>query len=217
MLIAHASDTHSRHDILLELQDFDGLDLIILSGDMLPNAYLNQDESVDAQEIRYQTKWFRDVAPKWVAAARGVPFLCVAGNHDYIDIVPWLRHFGAEAYGITDKNPSVELLGKRFAGFRQINWIVGEWQGEEHDLAPFVDKAFDCDPDILVTHAPPAGILDTVAGYGVRPLTAALQYRPHRITHHFFGHCHADGGKVAEEMGIKFINGAGKLRIHEVD
>ena len=72
----------------------------------------------------------------------------------------------------------------------------------------------------LVTHTPPAGILDTDThgekGYGITALTSALCYTEHNITHHFFGHAHGSGGKTQELFGVQFINGAQSFRLHEV-
>ena len=143
----------------------------------------------------------------------------VRGNHDFIGYTKWLSHYGATVYEITDDNPCVELLGQRFAGFRQVPYIAGEWAGETHDLSSFVEKAFSCDPTILVTHAPPAGILDAdhaeVGGYGIGSLATNLFYGQHRVTHHFFGHAHKGCG-IRDEGGITFINGAGTMRLIEV-
>lgn len=71
-----------------------------------------------------------------------------------------------------------------------------------------------------MTHGPPAGILDDDghgAGYGNKALTTHLCYSPHKITHHFFGHAHANGGAVHEDLGVTFVNGACRCRIHDVD
>lgn len=228
MRIAHASDTHNRPNIVLAVASIEA-DIILLTGDILDNKgrvsmYMGGWESFGEPnrispvlERKYQNSWFRKVAKKWAPAFRGRPVIYVPGNHDFIDIRRWLTHYGhTNLHVITDANPCVELLGKRFAGFRQINYMDGEWMGEVHDLKPYVDRAFECDPDILVTHAPPAGILDGYGDYGIVSLTSALMNRPHRITHHFFGHEHSCGGQVVVEGGITFINGAGTLRVHEV-
>jgi hypothetical protein len=68
---------------------------------------------------------------------------------------------------------------------------------------------------VLVTHGPPGGILDD-AGYGYPALTTAIAYRSHRIQAHFFGHTHACGGQTAEEMRVRFHNGACTVRLHEI-
>ena len=214
--ICHVSDTHSQPSIFTQA-DVATADMFLFTGDIIGNrGRLNGMDIDRAAEIKYQQSWWRKVAKRWATVIGTRPVVVVRGNHDFISPAGWLRHYGVEVYEITDTQPMVEVCGHRFAGFRQVEWIAGEWSGEAHDLAPFVAQAFDCDPDILVTHCPPAGILDGSEGYGCRPLASALAYRPNRITHHFFGHCHDAGGEVRQEMGIIFVNGAEHCIIHEI-
>jgi Icc-related predicted phosphoesterase len=220
--IAHCSDTHDRPSTIRQVADLD-VDLLLITGDCMNNLGRVQRTGGIIRpsfEVKYQESWYRKQAKKWAADLKGRPVIAIRGNHDFIGYSRWLRHYGVTVFEITDENPVVEVMGKRWAGFRQVNYMMGEWCGEERDLTPFVEAAFECDPDILVTHAPPAGILDTDThgekGYGISPLTTALCYRPHRITHHFFGHAHGSGGQMVEEMGITFANGAGRCIVHEI-
>ena len=217
--IAHASDTHEHPGIVSAVADVE-CDAIVLTGDILnnkgrvPATHYRIDP---ATECKYQNAWLRKVAKKWAAAFAGRPVIYVGGNHDFIGIERWLNHYGhTNLHVITTENPSVEVAGKRFAGFREVPWIAGEWVGETHDLRPCVERAMACNPDILVTHAPPVGILDGDDGYGVHPLSPALFYGEHKITHHLFGHYHRDGGKIMTENGIVFANAAGHLMVHDV-
>lgn len=216
--IAHASDTHDKPSIVRQACQSD-CDLILLTGDVLSNMgrVPRTFHTINPhREIKYQEGWGRKQAKKWAADAGNTPILVVRGNHDFISPAKWLHHYGANVHEITDREPCVELLGYRFAGFRQINRMIGEWCGEEDDLRPFVEKAFKCDPDILVTHVPPNGILDGYDGYGCKELTSALFYQDHRITHHFFGHCHEDGGGLVEKGGVVFVNSAETWRVVEI-
>lgn len=111
----------------------------------------------------------------------------------------------------------VNILGLRWAGYREIPRIDDEWVGEEVDFSRVIDETWAANPDILVTHGPPGGILDEERGYGCPALTTALTYRPHRVRHHFFGHTHVCGGQMTAEMGIRFYNGACMARVHEID
>ena len=88
--------------------------------------------------------------------------------------------------------------------------------GECRDFAPLVARAFEPNPDILVTHAPPGGVLDGWEGYGIPALASALFYQGHKITHHLFGHEHSCGGKMVVKGGITFSNAACHLNIIEV-
>jgi Icc-related predicted phosphoesterase len=216
--VAHCSDTHEHPSIIRQVADHD-VDLIILTGDIIKNKGRIDNRGIYAPRERgYQRAWCRKHAKKWAKDFGDTPVVYVDGNHDFIDVGKWLSHYGCvNLHHITAETPCVEVCGLRFAGFRDIPWIEGEWEGEAHDLRIPVERAFACDPDVLVTHGPPAGILDGPYGYGITQLASALAWQPHRITHHFFGHVHETGGQVVEEMGIKFINGAGYCRVHNIE
>jgi len=217
LTIAHVSDTHQTSSIFTSVGQVES-DIVIVTGDVLDNVGRVDGLGIEPRrERRKQRSWTRKYAKKWAEAIGSRPVILVCGNHDFISPMGWLTHYGAEVHEITSSNPCVEVMGIRFAGFREINWIAGEWPGEAHDLTPCVERALACDPDILVTHSPPAGILDSRYGYGVKPLTTALAYRAHRIKAHFFGHVHEDGGKVVEVMGIYFANGAERCMVHTIE
>jgi len=217
--IAHISDTHDRPSIVRSVRDIE-CDIIVLTGDILNNKGRTMDTDgkiVPWKERKYQESWFRKQAKKWVPDFRGRPVVYVAGNHDFIGIERWLRHYGhTNLHVITDENPCVEVCGKRFAGFRQVPWIAGEWMGEDFDTRTHVLRALACNPDILVTHAPPGGILEGEPGYGIPSLASKLFFGEHRITHHLFGHAHGCGGQIQVEGGITFSNAAGHINILEV-
>jgi len=230
MIIAHASDTHDNPSIIRQFGEMEA-DMLVLTGDCMktkgriPNfaAYGSDWRISPPLEYRYQRQWWRKKAKGLIPHLKGRPILYLRGNHDFISPLEWLLHYGADAYEITDDKPCIELLGKRFAGFRQVLPITGEWSGEEYDLTPFIDKAFACDPQILLTHTPPNGILDGVRGvgeegnrgYGSSDLTSALMFRQHNITHHLFGHSHYGCG-TEEKGGIFFSNAATTIRLIEI-
>jgi Icc-related predicted phosphoesterase len=216
MKIAHISDTHDRPSIVRSVRSIQ-CDVIVLTGDVLNNKGRCSEtggQIVPSVELKYQNSWFQPQAKKWAEAFAGRPVVYVPGNHDFIDIASHLKHYGhTNLHPITPETPYVDLMGKRFAGFRDVPWIAGEWMGETHDLKAVVDATMACDPDIIVTHAPPAGVLDGAEGYGILALSFALCYRTHRVTHHLFGHCHDSGGQIVTECGITFSNAAGHVNI----
>lgn len=214
MKIGHASDLHG--DIGGILASHGSPDVWVLSGDICPN----ETRGIVACEVPFQTGWFREVADALVARFADRPVLVVPGNHDYIDLAALLRSRGVDATMVTPEG--VEVAGVRFAGFREVPWMAGEWNGECRDFADIVDRTFGSDPEVLVTHAPPAGILDDDGmgsgghGGGITALTTALTYRPHRVRAHLFGHIHEHGGRDVEEMGVRFFNGAEHVRFFEI-
>lgn len=225
MLVAHASDTHDHPSIVRSIAASDA-EVLILTGDCMNNlgrVPCTGYKISPVNEVKYQESWYRKQAKKWASDLRGRPVICVRGNHDFIPYTLWLEHYGANVFEITDETPCVEVLGLRWAGFRQVPYIDGEWAGETRQEAfpAVVKRALDCDPDILVTHAPPAGILDG-RGYGIRALNRALCYPDAlfdvelAVRHHFFGHTHEHGGKSEEHMGIWFHNGACHFKEHVI-
>ena len=218
MRILHSSDLHGHYKLLLRDHADTEFDLWLDTGDFLDNKGRGQRGRIepDVEQI-YQHRWlsYRDLPRRLAAWLRGRPALLVGGNHDFIDLRTRLALVGANATSVTTEG--VELLGLRWAGFREINYIEGEWAGETHDPSVVADLAFKADPDVLVTHAPPLRILDSTRGYGISALTTFFSYRGHRIRAHFFGHAHEDGGKEREEMGVRFCNGACHATLHDLN
>jgi len=211
--ILHTSDLHGSYSTALDV--LEPFDLWIDSGDFFPNKTRGHRET----EERFQADWMREenIQAKVFAWLRGRPMLSVGGNHDFISLSAMLWDAGVDAHRITPGG--VSLSGFRFAGFSDIPWIAGEWNGETHDLSGVVAATFQTPPDVLVTHAPPAGVLDTYAGrsVGIGPLMSALCWNDHNIRAHFFGHVHDGGGKTTEEAGVYFANGANRARVHVIE
>ena len=202
MKIAHVSDIHGHYSTLDRLGG-DAPDLWVITGDFFPNKTRGHVPT----ETRWQTNWFGYKSFSIRRRLLGAPVLLVPGNHDYVNLAGLLRRDGVDAQEVTPDG--VEFRGVRFAGFGHIPFVAGEWNRESttQELYDLTHRTLDCDPDVLLTHAPPDGILN--GRYpGIGPLTTALTYRPHRVTHHFFGHSHEDGGKSVEHMGITFVNSA---------
>jgi Icc-related predicted phosphoesterase len=202
MRIAHASDLHGHFEILGQVTE--PPDLWVLSGDFFPNRTRGNIPI----EIQFQTAWFGWKAGSILRRLQGAPVLYVPGNHDYQDLGTLLRREGVDAREITPQGCSFK--GLRFAGFGHIPIINGEWNRETtmNQLSLLTRMTLEKgNPDVLVTHAPPDGILN---GYyqGIGPLNSALTYYHHRVRLHLFGHAHEDGGKEVSLMGIRFVNSA---------
>lgn len=215
MRIAHASDLHGNIKLLGNVE---APDLWIISGDFFPNYGRGPltDRRIDPNhEIGFQYDWWERKSERIMGLLRNAPVIWIGGNHDFISLIPLLSqwNYGAEIHDLG--HGPVTFGGKVFAGFSEIPYINGEWNGEEHSFEDIVQRTMECDPDILVTHAPAAGLLDTSSyGHvGISELTTQLTYAPHRITHHFFGHVHDSGGKKLEEMGILFVNSAETIQV----
>lgn len=208
MRIGHFSDLHGNLSALRNAEEIP--DVWVCSGDFFPNST----RGIRSIEQEYQKNWF--AAQNLPSLLKGKPLLFVGGNHDYVSLADLLVEVGYPAQNITLQGVVVD--GVRFAGFREIPYIRGEWNGETHrtDIAAIVVDLFSNPPDILVTHAPPAGILDNGHTPGIEAITSLLTYSDHNVKVHLFGHIHEDGGKIVEEMGIRFFNSAGTLQFLDV-
>lgn len=217
MRVLHSSDLHGDYKALLGWTE--PFDVWVDTGDFFPNrgrVARTGHQILDDEERRYQLRWLKlkELLARLAAWLGGRPLVSVPGNHDFLPLAAMLRAHGADAHAVTPAG--VDAAGLRWAGFREIPWIDGEWPGEARDFDGLVDATWAAAPDVLVTHAPAAGILDGNGRYGVGALADALASRPHRIRMHLFGHEHEDGGRTLERAGVLHANGAKSVRLHEL-
>lgn len=229
--VVHFSDWHGQWSPLPKA------DLYICTGDMLPNypdivksshTWSGYDRIISSdKEARLQTQWLESVVKlgslrKKFLQNRGAPVVVVRGNHDFVDLGPW---FGGEVFEINeDPTRTVEYCGLRIGGFRGIPYISGEWadEYEEQDLDAIIAQVPINDLDVMVSHAPPSGIL--ADKYGSVLWTWKLNkslYAEERLPSLFcFGHIHNACGTLEWDDGTVFSNAATTkntidLEIHE--
>ena len=190
MQLTVISDTHEQHEGIGPLSG----EVLIHCGDML-NMFSYDDEALDKLDA-----WFGEQDFDLV--------LCIGGNHDD-DVekragygVPPLRnaHYlqdssyvykGVTFYGA----PWVpELYGQAF--FRDDDDLEDHWSGIPDDV------------DVLITHTPPAGVLDTNSrgrSLGCPMLMESIERVEPKL--HCFGHVHASSG--TQQVGAtRFVNAA---------
>lgn len=209
----HFSDIHSDLNLLRravsELESKgEGFDCWINTGDFFPN--LPHGGLVVAEQA-YQRGWFGMVKKELFEILQGKPVVTVDGNHDFVSLGGLLKEHGYPGLVFEVKlGETVEFNGLRFRGFPHIPWCGGCWNHElgQTEMERVVRQTFDCEPnsvDVLLTHAPPAGILS--GPWGIPSLTAKLQYVTHGFRYHLFGHVHEKPGKHSEQY-IEFYNSA---------
>lgn len=214
MRILHTSDLHGRIERALDVRA--PFDVWVDTGDFFPNVERGEGEPVDAEAERaHQRRWLRRerVLTQLRAWLGSRPMLWLAGNHDFLDLAAALRDVGIEAHAVTPEGVQVRDLV--WAGFRHIRPIDGEWPGETDDFRALIERTVAARPDVLLTHAPPKGVLDGDRGFGIPALGAALGERL-RPRAHLFGHEHRAGGKQAKAHGIRFANSAQAAQIVEI-
>ena len=185
------SDTHMKHE---EIPLPKG-DIIIHAGDSLSSGI-----TIELHEF---LKWYQHT-----------PYptkILVAGNHDWVfQTTPDLAKRLCIVGGITYlEDSSITLNGikiygspwqSEFGGWA-FNLPRGELLKDKWDLIPE-------DIDILITHGPPFGVLDTLdfrGNLGCEDLTIAVNKIKPKL--HVFGHIHSGYGHI-ERNETNFVNAA---------
>lgn len=216
LTVGHFSDLHGKGFNHPLFDDSRGIDAWVNTGDFFQNAGRTGDLCRIDKEVegRYQKQWFGWKASKLMSLFRDKPVLSIRGNHDFVSLVELLRGYGYQGETYEVDSRGVDFRGVRFAGFCEIPRIDGEWSGEveEDELARIVKETMEVgNPEVLLTHAPPAGILCADEDHGCTSLSSWLAYQPHRVKAHLFGHDHSGMG-IAEEMDVFFSNAAMTVR-----
>ena len=200
MNITHVSDLHGSLDALAGV--YWPTDLWVFSGDILPDAPIGDRDSF----ARYQRNWFRRNAKHFRAAIGDAPVLVVDGNHDFAFLSEEMTDAGmTNVRDVTVR--ARQIMGHGFAGFGYVPYDAGRWSGEVgNDMLDRASvRSLASGADVLVTHCPPAGILD--AGLGNAPLAARLK-GDHNVKLHLFGHVHEHAGEEVTIDGVRYCNGA---------
>lgn len=187
MQVLHFSDNHGRVPNLVSAI---GFDVVVCSGDFMPDRYLTKDEQIRLnQEHRRpaspytQKVWLARNVNRLKVLCGNKPFLFCPGNHDFMDPIYDLRAMGVDAHSLVDS--VIDVGGLKWTGFPYVPWIGPEWafSTEAPRMLGLVDTLVErCNKegvDVLVTHAPPFGSLD-VNGWGqhcgITALRNALDY-----------------------------------------
>ncbi|MEO0603372.1 MAG: metallophosphoesterase [Myxococcota bacterium] len=217
MRILHSSDLHGRYKRLFAVTE--PFDVWVDTGDFIPNrgrvprtAY-----TIDpGEERRYQVRWFamKRLPGRIAAWLGGRPAVVMPGNHDFVNLAMILQRAGVD---VRQPEPDgIDHAGLRWAGFREIPAMSGEWPGETHDFTDLLERVVRATPGVLITHAPPEGVLDGVHDYGIPGLGDLLRRRMPDTHTHLFGHEHDHGGQHARVAHVDCYNGAETVRIIEI-
>lgn len=189
-----------------------------------PGGYYMDRKLEPAVETRLQQRWIKEVLKSYrdCFASPDSPVVCVRGNHDFTDLA---EAFGGDVWEVgVDPSLTTEKCGLKVGGCRGINYIGGEWSDEmrDDDWRDIVAQ-LPTDLELLITHAPPAGMMDSYQGqfaehWGSKALNSYLNERMYvwgKLKAHFFGHIHeAHGSK--KEASIIFSNAATTHIVYEL-
>jgi Icc-related predicted phosphoesterase len=198
MKIVAISDTHGNHRYL----DVPEGDVLISCGDWSPGFGDGGDTATFIEWMKKQPHRFK---------------LAVPGNHEgyvqfeYLQAQREFAEAGIALLDGTEGHRVVEFDGVLFGGgpwLPKPSYASGPWSYIEEEK--FLDEVkWKRIPrvDVLVSHVPPAGILDATSkgdhlGCQVLRRHVMERIRP-RV--HFFGHVHHAFGETVED-GIRFVN-----------
>ena len=189
MKITFISDTHTKHEQITS--SLPGGDVIIHAGDVSSMGYKH--------ELQQFLKWFNNLD-------NYTHKIFIAGNHDWgFQDSPEMCKELLEFYDkVTYLQDDLEVIGENYSTAVKVygspwqpeffNWAfnlprMGEELKSKWDMIPM-------NTDILVTHGPPWGHLDTVIGnpqnLGCELLTEQVNIVKPKI--HVFGHIHSGYG-----------------------
>ncbi|CAJ1447199.1 unnamed protein product [Effrenium voratum] len=199
MRVVVVSDTHNQHQ---ELEVPEG-DLLIHCGDMTNRG--------SAPELAEVNRWFENLPHLHKVA--------ICGNMDQrlesqtkekrAKFLPSVMYLEDDA---------VEIDGLRIYGSPYTPKFCGAFQLDGEQAASEKWSAIPEDLDILITHGPPAKVLDCV-GRGIHAGCPELLKRVERAQprFHFFGHIHEEGGKQCTQGRTTFVNAAQHVMVFDID
>jgi DNA repair exonuclease SbcCD nuclease subunit len=219
--IAAISDTHNRHKTL-DLDTLNECDIVIHAGDATGRG--------GSREIKTFLKWFKDLKAPYK--------VLVPGNHDWgFQKKPYYDRLCFEYYGVNllidnnllihyiDRDIKLNIYGMPWtphfcnwafnAGRDVMDCMLYDKHTGTTKMYPLIKGFTDLIPhgtNILVTHGPPANILDglcfadgTPNGNHVGCLELRKRVELIRPKHHIFGHIHSGHGYHYED-GISYHN-----------
>ena len=200
MKITFISDTHTKHNLITS--DLPGGDLLIHAGDMSSMGYKH--------EIENFCKWFDKINNYGTK-------IFIAGNHDwgFQDHPKQVKEILSNHNSVTYLQDDLHMIGDNYEDMIKV-W-GSPWQPEFYNWAFNLPRngeelkgKWDMIPmntDILITHGPAWGFVDTIFGttthLGCELLTERIKTVKPKI--HVCGHIHSGHGYVFDGT-THFIN-----------
>lgn len=195
--ITFISDTHTKHRML----DLPGGDILIHSGDIMNSGY-------NLNDVHDFLIWFEKQDYK--------ELIFIAGNHDRM-----FENHPIRMDEVLEGFPSITYLEDDWVDVDGIKIYGSPWQPEFYNWAFNLPRGGEeieekwsmipPDTDILITHGPPQGHLDTSGAPYNEPNLGCELLRIYvdniKPKIHVFGHIHGGAG-YKKDNGIHFVNAA---------
>ena len=188
MRLVIVSDTHGRHE---ELGILEG-NVLIHCGDAC-DGFKRDPRDIDRLD-------------RWFGRQQFDEILCIGGNHDF-------AFEERAAIGARVLENAVFLIDAKFE-YRGVRFYGSPWTPELIGWAFYLDpeqakvrwSQIPADTDVLITHSPPAGILDANrSGRRCGCPHLAERVETVRPSLHCFGHVHASAGRQLR-AGTLYMN-----------
>jgi Icc-related predicted phosphoesterase len=156
--ILHVSDSHGRINFP---KLYGEIDVVVHSGDFFPNFHYPPNP---VEEEARQRTWLSSNIKQFQDWLGRTPFIFCGGNHCYADPCKVFNEHGIEAHNITERY--LYFKGHNFYGFPWVPYDCLPWNYaiDVRMMQDKVEKLKDMIEgylvDVLVTHCPPANILD---------------------------------------------------------
>jgi Icc-related predicted phosphoesterase len=165
-------------------------DVLVIAGDVCPLA----DHSVP-----FQADWLREVFYGWMEALPHPEVVWIAGNHDFVCEDEAWRPQGRGAYLFDEGTTAAGL------SFHGTPWVpnLRGWAFYGDDETRRAKAALIPQVDVLISHGPPRGAGDRLAGggeVGCRFLAERIEAAPPRLC--LFGHIHEGYGLWERESTV---------------
>ena len=188
MRLTIISDTHNEHHKLGKLQG----DVLIHCGEMFTLA--NRANYV----IEEMDEWFGEQKFELI--------LCTGGNHDVALQDRLLKTSKPFKNAIYLQDESYEYRGTKFYGSPWVPDLYRHAFYQDEQQLAMKWAMIPSDTDVLITHTPPADILDRSSrglDLGCGKLAGELERVCPKL--HCFGHVHASSGQLMRE-GTHYVN-----------
>jgi Icc-related predicted phosphoesterase len=181
-------------------------DLAIFAGDICPEVRGSAQPGRHAIAGLAQIDWLRTTFAPWLEQIDAKTIVLVWGNHDYAGEMSTHDLPKMRAQILTDHGIEVDGVSIYGSPWTFMAPDVWAFDAPESQIDAYLAAAPDR-VDILVTHGPPAGVLDRLVS-GERVGSHAIKRAADRLDPrlHIFGHIHEGRGQQGRNYNVSVLD-----------